>query len=298
MTATSPQVAERTVPPLTRRLWAIPDAIKFQESLFALPFAYTGMVLAADGLPSLAQFVWITVAMVGARTLGMAANRLIDRDIDAVNPRSVGRHLPSGRLRPADMAVLAGVGLAVLLVAAWQLNTLALILVPVAAAYLVLYPYTKRFTFLANPLLGWALAMAPSAAWIGVRGSLSWEPVVLSAGVALWAGSFDIIYHAQDFEFQRANRLHSVAERFGVRRAFAIARSMDVAAAAALLGLAVVMGLAWPFYVGWAAAVAGLAYKHSLVSPADLSRLGVAFFRVNAYVSAAVFAGALAAVLI
>jgi 4-hydroxybenzoate polyprenyltransferase len=284
--------------PSIRRLLQIPDAIKFAESLFALPFAYTGMVLAADGLPTWSQFAWITVAMVGARTLGMAANRLIDRHIDAANPRSAGRHLPAGLLRAADMAALASLGLAVLLVAAWRLNGLALALAPVAAAYLVLYPYTKRFTFLANPMLGWALAIAPSAAWIGVRGTFSWEPVMLSIGVALWAGSFDIIYHAQDFEFQKSSGLRSVAERFGVRSAFNIARSMDVAAAVVLLGLGLAMGLSWPFYVGLAAAVAGLAYKHSLVSPGDMSRMGMAFFRINAYVSGAVFFGTLAAVLI
>ena len=256
------------------------------------------MVLAADGLPTLAKFIWITVAMVGARTFGMAANRIIDRQIDAANPRSVGRHLPAGLLRPVDVAALALGGLVVLLVAAWRLNGLALALAPVAVAYLVLYPYTKRFTFLANPLLGWALAIAPSAAWVGVRGSLSWEPLMLSIGVALWAGSFDIIYHTQDFEFQRSYGLHSVTERFGVRTAFIVARAMDVAAAGVLLGLGLAMDLAWPFYIGLTAAVAGLAYKHSLVSPDDLSRMGMAFFRINAYVSSAVFAGALAAVLI
>lgn len=297
MTAVAPD-ASLPAPPLVRRLLQIPDAIKFQESLFALPFAYTGMVLAADGLPTWAQFAWITVAMVGGRTLGMAANRLIDRHIDAANPRSAGRHLPAGLLSAADMAALAALGLALLLVAAWRLNGLTLALAPVAAAYLVLYPYTKRFTFLANPMLGWALAIAPSAAWIGVKGSLSWEPVLLSIGVALWAGSFDIIYHTQDFEFQKSHGLHSIAERFGVRSAFNVARTMDIVAAGVLLGLGLGMGLSWPFYIGLAVAVVGLAYKHSLVSPGDISRMDIAFFRINAYVSGAVFFGTLAAVLI
>jgi 4-hydroxybenzoate polyprenyltransferase len=299
VTVVSPEAASASpMQPLARRLLQIPDAIKFQESLFALPFAYTGMVLAADGLPTWAQFIWITLAMVGGRTLGMAANRVIDRHIDAVNPRAASRHLPAGLLRAADMTALAMAGLALMLVAAWQLNGLALALAPVAAAYLLLYPFTKRFTFLANPMLGWALAIAPSAAWIGVRGTLGWEPVMLSAGVALWAGSFDIIYHTQDFEFQKAHGLHSVAEQFGVRPAFYIARVMDVAAAGILLGLGLGMGLAWPFYIGLAAAIVGLAYKHRLVSPDDMSRMGMAFFRINAYVSGAVFAGALVAVLI
>jgi 4-hydroxybenzoate polyprenyltransferase len=196
------------------------------------------------------------------------------------------------------MAALALVGLAVLTVAAWRLNTLALALVPVAAAYLILYPLTKRFTYLANPLLGWALAIAPAAAWIGVRGSLGWEPVVLSVAVAMWAGSFDIIYHAQDFEFHSASGLHSVAGRFGVRRAFAVARAMDLAASGALLALGLAMGLSWPFYLGWAAAVAGLSYKHVLVSPGDMCRIGMAFFRMNALVATAVLAGTFAAVFV
>ena len=297
MTALSPRVVG-SPEPLARRLRHLPDAIKIQESLFALPFAYTGMFLAAEGLPTLAQFLWITVAMVGARTLGMAANRLIDRHIDARNPRAAGRHLPTGRLRVSDMAALALVGLAVLAVAAWRLNTLALALVPVAAAYLTLYPLTKRFTYLANPLLGWALAIAPAAAWIGVRGSLSWEPVVLSVAVAMWAGSFDIIYHAQDVDFHRASGLHSVAGRFGVRGAFAVARAMDLAASGALLALGLAMGLSWPFYLGWAAAVAGLSYKHVLVSPGDMSRMGMAFFRMNALVATTVLAGTVAAVFV
>ena len=296
MTQAAPPLGSRP-DRLARRLARLPDAIKIQESLFALPFAYTGMFLAADGLPTLAQFLWITAAMIGARTLGMAANRLIDRRIDALNPRAAGRHLPTGRVLASDMTALALAGLALLTVAAWRLNPLALALVPAAAAYLVAYPLTKRFTFLANPMLGWALAIAPAAAWIGVRGSLGWEPVVLSAGVALWAGSFDIIYHAQDYDFHRERGLHSVAARFGVRGAFAAARAMDVAAAAALVALGAAMGLGWPYFAGCAAAFAGLACKHAMVSPADMSRMGAAFFRINAFVSAAVMAGTLAAVL-
>ena len=181
-------------------------AINFQESLYALPFAYTGMLLAARGLPTLGQFVWITVAMVSARTVGMAANRVIDRHVDARNPRNAERHLPSGRLRVADLGALTAVALVVFLFAAWRLNTLALALAPVAVAYLVFYPYTKRFTWTANLLLGWALAIAPSAAWIGVTGSYGWQPFVLSLAVATWAGSFDILYHTQDRDFYEQRR--------------------------------------------------------------------------------------------
>jgi 4-hydroxybenzoate polyprenyltransferase len=276
---------------LYRKVTLIMEAIKFHESLFALPFAYTGMLLAAGGLPTLHQFVWITVAMVSARTVGMAANRIIDRHIDARNTRNAVRHLPSGKLKLTDMTALTGVALVVFFLAAWQLNTLALVLAPVAVAYLILYPYTKRFTWTANLLLGWALAIAPSAAWVGVRGSLSWEPVLLSLAVALWAGSFDILYHTQDQDFHRQEGLHSVAERFGIVFAFRLARSLDVMAVTVLLAMGILIGLAWPYYVGLFVAGGMLIYKHSLVSPSDISRLGATFFRINAYVSTSLFTG-------
>jgi 4-hydroxybenzoate polyprenyltransferase len=274
------------------------DAVRFQESIFALPFAYTGMVLAARGLPTWHQFAWITVAMVSARTVGMSANRVIDRHIDATNPRNASRHLPSGLLSAPDMTALALVSLGVFLFAAAQLNGMALALAPVAAAYLVFYPYTKRFTWTANLLLGWALAIAPAAAWIGVTGSLTWEPVLLSLAVALWAGSFDIIYHVPDMKFYVEKGLHSVAQRFGPTAAFRGARTLDLLAVACLLALGVSMELPWPYYLGWGAAAALMGYKHTLVSPSDTSLLGVAFFRINAYVSTSVFLGTLAAVLI
>jgi 4-hydroxybenzoate polyprenyltransferase len=274
------------------------EAVRFQESIFALPFAYSGMVLAADGFPSWRQFVWITVAMVSARTLGMSSNRIIDRHLDALNPRTAKRHLPSGLLGLRDMMVLAAVALGVFFLAAWQLNTLALALVPVAAFYLIAYPLTKRFTWAASLALGWALAIAPSGAWIGVRGSLSWEPVLLSAAVALWAGSFDILYHVQDREFYLGHGLHSVAQRFGVAAALRWARVLDAGAVACLVGLGLGMGLAFPYFAGCALALGVLVYKHVRVSPGDTSRLGVAFFRINAYVSIIMFAATLIAVLV
>jgi 4-hydroxybenzoate polyprenyltransferase len=274
------------------------DAIRFRESIFALPFAYTGMILAARGLPTWHQFVWITVAMVGARTVGMAANRIIDRHIDARNPRNAVRHLPAGKLRVADMWALTLTAMAVFLLAAYMLNTLALLLAPVALAYLFFYPFTKRFTWAANLLLGWALAIAPSAAWIGVTGSLTWHPVLLSLSVALWAGSFDILYHTMDREFYLKDGLHSVAQKFGPVNAFRIARTLDALAFMCLVALGPWMGLAWPYFVGLALVAGILLYKHSLVSPTDMSRFGVAFFRINAYVSTSVFAGTLAALLI
>ena len=186
---------------LLKRIPRFLDAVRFQESVFALPFAYSGMVLAANGLPAWEKILWITVAMVSARTLGMSANRIIDRTIDAQNPRTAMRHLPAGLLRLSDMVALSLIAGVVFFIAAALLNPLALTLAPVAAAYLIFYPYTKRFTWAASFFLGWALAIAPSAAWIGVQGSLAWAPVVLSTSVALWAAGFDILYHAQDKQF-------------------------------------------------------------------------------------------------
>lgn len=274
------------------------DAIRFQESMFALPFAYTGMILAADGFPSLRVFILITVAMVTARTVGMAANRIIDRHIDARNPRNAERHLPAGKIKAADMVVLTVISGVIFLVAAWLLNPLAFMLAPVAIAYMLFYPFTKRFTWAANLLLGWVLAISPSAAWIGVTGELPLQPVLLSLAVALWAGSFDILYHTQDRSFYVQDGLHSFAERFGVRRAFVAARSLDFLALCCLVGLGVWITLAWPYFLGLAVVAAILIYKHTLVSPDDMSKFGIAFFRINAYVSTSVFVGTLIAVLI
>ena len=286
----------KSAPSFVRRTPLFFGAVRFQETVFALPFAYSGMVLAADGLPTLHQFVWITVAMMAARTLGMAANRFIDRNIDARNPRTAERHLPAGRLRASDMALLAGVSAAVLFVAATQLNPLALALSPVAAVYLVFYPFAKRFMWAASFFLGWALAIAPSAAWVGVRGTLGWEPVLLSLAVASWASSFDIMYHAQDRAFYLRAGYHSVAARFGVLAAFRWSRTLDVLAVACLFGLGVWMELAYPYYIGCGVAAVLLGIRYRMVSPEDLSRMGVAFMRINAFVSTVVFVGVLTAV--
>ena len=284
--------------PVLKKVPLFFGAVRFHETVLALPFAYMGMVLAAEGLPTWHQFFWITLAMVSARTLGMSANRVVDRFIDARNPRTMERHLPLGLLRPADLMALAAVSAAVLFVAAAQLNVLALALAPVAAAYLVGYPFTKRFTWMANLALGGALAIAPSGAWIGVRGSLSWEPVLLSSAVAAWAGGFDILYHIQDRDFYAAHGLHSVPRRFGIVGSFVWARALDGLAVVCLLLLGLGMGLGYPYFFGCALAAGMLAYKYRVVSPGDLSRLGIAFFRTNAYVSTVVFAFTLAAVMI
>ena len=263
-------------------------AVRFQETIFALPFAYSGMALAADGLPELNDFVWVTVAMVGARTLGMSANRVIDRHIDAGNPRTAMRHLPQGLLGAGEMYALCAVSVLVFFVAAWQLNPLALALAPVAAAYLVAYPYAKRFTWAGSFMLGWALAIAPAGAWIGVTGTIEWEAALLSAAVASWASSFDILYHAEDRDYYTRSGLHSVSQRFGIPAAFRISASLDAIAVGCLVAFGLVMGLAFPFYIGCLAVSALLIYRRRMISPDDLSRMGAAFMRINAYVSTTV----------
>lgn len=274
------------------------DSIKFQETVFALPFAFTGMILAADGLPTLSQLIWITVAMVTARSLGMSSNRIIDRHIDARNPRTLNRHLPTGILRVFDMKVLAVVSCIIFFISAAMLNTLALILAPFAVCFLVIYPYTKRFTWASNLLLGGVLAIAPSAAWIGVTGELSWEPVLLSVAVAFWAGSFDILYHVQDYRYYVDNELYSVAQRFGVVIAFRLAQIFDLLAVLSLLVVGTLLSLSYPFYIGILVVVFLMAYKYIIVSPRDVSNMKMAFFRVNALVSTVVFLSTVASLLV
>ena len=252
------------------------------------------MVLAAEGLPTWWQFVWITVAMVAARTLAMSSNRLIDRHLDALNPRTQGRALPRRLLRPVELLLLALVSLGVFLTAAAMLNILALILAPVAALVVVGYAYTKRFTWTSHFILGWADAIAPAGGWIAVKGDLSWEPVVLAAAVAFWVAGFDILYSIQDIQFDRRHRLHSIPQKWGVVAAFRWARGMHLLTVAALLGVGIWLSLGWPYYVGWAVAVVLLLYEHRIISPTDLSRLNVAFFAVNGYIAVTVFLLALA----
>jgi 4-hydroxybenzoate polyprenyltransferase len=261
------------------------SSIRIWESLFALPFAYIGMALAADGWPGWHTFIWITVAMFGVRTLGMFANRLVHAKEDAINPRTANRHLPQRLLKPGEVIGIMVVSVAIFIVATSQLNTLALILAPVAAAYVILYSYAKYFTWACNFMLGWALAMAPVGVWVGVTGGLDPQAVLLSFAVAMWAGGFDIIYGCTDYDFDKKHGINSVPRKFGIAGALWIVRGMHTLAAAALLALGIWMGLGFLYYIGWAIAVALLIYENSLVKPDDLSRIGVAFFRVNSYIS-------------
>ena len=273
-------------------------AIRFQETIFALPFAYTGMLLAADGVPNLGKFMLITVAMVSARTIGMVANRVIDREIDAKNPRTQDRHLPLGTLKSIDLIIPGIICGFIFFWSAWNLNHLSFYLSPFAITYLVIYPYSKRYTWASNLLLGWAIAIAPSAAWIGIKGTLSWHPVLLSFSVAIWAASFDILYHCQDLNFHKRTGLHSVASKFGVVTSFRISQTFDVVSVVCLIALGIWMELKIPFFVGCLVAASLLAYKYVLVKPQNLSKMGIAFMRINAFVSTTILLGTLTSVII
>ena len=265
------------------------DSIRFEHTVFALPFAYLGMILASDGLPTLAPFLWITVAMASARTLAMSANRIIDRRLDAQNPRTAARPLPAGRIRLWEMTAMSVVSLGVFLLAAAMLNTLALALAPVAAVVVVGYSYTKRFTWTSHFILGWADGIAPAGGWIAVTGSLSWEPVLMAFAVATWIGGFDILYSCQDRDFDLQRGLHSIPQKFGIPAALMWAKGMHVLTAASLLAIGPWMGLGFPYYIGWALAAGLLVYEHRLVSPTDLSRLNMAFFNINGYIAVIIF---------
>jgi len=223
--------------------------------------------------------------MFSVRTLGMFANRLIHRKEDSANPRTHTRHLPLGLLQVNEVLVIMAVSLAIFLIAAWQLNRLAAALAPVAAAYVVFYSFAKYYTWACNFILGWALAIAPAGAWIGVTGRLEWPAVLLSFAVACWAGGFDIIYACTDYDFDKTYKVYSVPKQFGIANALRIVWVMHFLAAAALLGLGIWLHLGYFYYIGWAIAVGLLIYENRLVKPNDLSRVGVAFFRVNSYIS-------------
>ncbi len=270
------------------------DAIKFEHTVFALPFAYIAMVLAADGWPGWHVLVWVTLAMVGARTLAMSVNRLADRWIDAKNPRTRGRHLPTGLLSPAQV-LLAAIGAgALLLVSAWMLNPLCLALAPLAVLFLVGYSYTKRFTWLSHWILGFTDGIAAAGGWIAVRGAFEPPAFILWFALTVWIGGFDLIYACQDVEFDRAEGLHSFPARFGIAAALRTAQVCHVLTVAAFALLGWTLGLGVLYWGGVVVVAALLAYEHSLVSPGDLSKLDMAFFNVNGYIAMILLAAVLA----
>jgi len=269
--------------------------IKIEHTLFALPFAFLGAALAARELPPqtagfwISKLLWITLAMVGARSAAMTFNRIADRNIDAANPRTATRALPAGLL---DLRFAAGFAIAssgLFVLAASQLNRLTLILSPIALGSVLLYSYTKRFTFLSHVILGWCLAIAPSGAWIAIQGKLTLVPLLLSLSVMLWTAGFDVLYACQDYDFDRESGLHSIPRQFGISRALWIARAIHGLMFASLLAFFLNAHLGWLGFVGVVATGVLLVYQHSIVKPNDLSRLNAAFFTTNAFVSVILF---------
>jgi len=271
------------------RLRTVLEMIKFEHSIFAMPFALTGALLAArlttHGWPSLKQLLWIVVAMVAARSAAMTINRIADLRYDAENPRTAQRALATGALSTGFAWTFTFAASAVFLIAAWQLNTLALKLAPAALAILFFYSYTKRFTNWSHLFLGFALGISPAAAWIAVTGGLNPRMLILCAAVTLWVGGFDVLYACQDVDFDKRAGLFSVPKRFGIANALLIARLMHIAVVALLALLATSFALPWPAWIGIAVVAALLAYEHSLVKADDLTKLDAAFFAMNGYIS-------------
>jgi 4-hydroxybenzoate polyprenyltransferase len=275
--------------PLLRNLRITLEMIKWEHSVFALPFALCGAMLAAGGLPTTRQLVWIIVAMVAARSAAMAFNRIADASLDAANPRTSTRALPAGHLTPAFVTTFVIVSSAIFVIAAAQLNRLSLWLSPLALAVLLLYSYTKRVTRWSHLVLGFALGIAPSAAWIAVRGSLDPRILLLTAAVTFWVGGFDVLYACQDFDFDRQTGLHSIPRHVGIRRALWVARAFHMLMLVLLIGLVLAFGLGKLAIAGLAVVAVLLAYEHSLVSADDLSKLNAAFFTMNGVISVVFF---------
>ncbi len=265
------------------------EMIKWEHSVFALPFALCGAMLAAGGIPAGHQLLWIVVAMVAARSAAMAFNRLADATIDAANPRTQMRALPAGTLSRQFVALFTLVACVVFIFAASRLNHLALLLSPVALAVLLSYSYTKRFTRWSHLVLGFALGIAPAAAWIAVRGSLDPRILILTAAVTFWVGGFDVLYACQDYDFDRNYGLHSVPRYIGIPKALMFARLLHLAMIGLLVWLIVAFHLGWLAFVGIAAVALLLGYEHSLVSQDDLSKLNAAFFTMNGVISVLFF---------
>jgi 4-hydroxybenzoate polyprenyltransferase len=276
-----------TAAPLPRRFASL---VRIEHTVFALPFAYVGAFLAAEEWPGLHDLLWITVAMVGARTVAMALNRLVDSEVDARNPRTASRELPSGALTRRQVLALTALALVVFLVAVFQLDPIVRWLWPVPVAMFVVYPYLKRFTWLSHVWLGACLGLAPIGAWLAVTGSAPWEAWAIGGAVLLWVAGFDLFYSLYDLEHDRRAGLHSWAVRFGVRGVFLGARAFHVGTVALLAaaGLGLEAGLF--YWLGVVAVAVLLAYEHAIVRPDDLRRLDAAFFTVNGVISVVFFA--------
>jgi 4-hydroxybenzoate polyprenyltransferase len=283
---------------LFSRITVFLEMIKFSHTLFALPFALTGALLAARGIPSAAQLFWIVMAMVGARTAAMGLNRLIDADIDASNPRTATRAIPAGLIGKGSVAAYIAISLLLLLFAAYRLNPLCLKLAPVAIFFLLLYSFCKRFTALAHIVLGICLAGAPIGAWIAIRGEVNLAPLLLGGAVLFWVAGFDILYALQDLEFDKKAGLHSIPVKLGVRGSLLLARVFSAVTIVLLLCFAQQLQLGIPFYCGIAAAALLLCYEHWLLRNGDLDKLDLAFFTMNGYVSVIILVATVADIFI
>jgi len=266
------------------------EMIKWEHSVFALPFALCGAVLAAGGVPAWRPLAWVIVAMISARSAAMAFNRLADAAIDAANPRTAIRALPAGLLSPSFVAAFVLISCGVFVIAAWQLNRLTLMLSPLALAVVLSYSYAKRFTRWSHLMLGFALGIAPAAAWIAVRGFLDARILLLTAAVTFWVGGFDVIYACQDYDFDRGYGLYSIPRHVGIHKALWIARGFHIVMIGLLLALVLVFGLGKLAFAGVAVVAALLAYEHALIRHDDLSKLNAAFFTMNGVISVVFFA--------
>ncbi|HSB34999.1 MAG TPA: UbiA-like polyprenyltransferase [Nitrospirota bacterium] len=272
-----------------RKIRIILEMIKFEHTVFALPFAFTGALLAARGVPSWGTILWITVSMVGARSAAMGFNRWADREIDAENPRTKTRALPQKLVSPGQVIVFIALSSSVLVFAAYKLNPLCFYLSPLALGIVFLYSYTKRFTFLAHAFLGLAISGAPLGAWIAVTGRFEAPAFVLALAVLFWLLGFDVLYALQDIDFDRKAGLHSIPQRFGIGRSLWISRLSHAVTMAALFWLAPLCSLGWLYIAGVLIALGLIIYEHSLVRENDLSKLDFAFFNMNGYISVTIF---------
>ena len=263
--------------------------IKFSHSVFALPFAFTSAFFAAKGIPSISQIFWIIVAMAGARSAAMGMNRVIDRKIDAKNPRTSGREIPAGVIKVTDALIFILISISAMVFAAYNLNPLCLKLSPLAVLVLFLYSYTKRFSYLSHIVLGIAVSGAPLGAWIAIKGSINIEILPMVIAVIAWLAGFDILYALQDIEFDRNHGLHSILQRFGIKTSLWLSRLFHLLT----LGLLVITGLIFRsgiiYFSGMVLVGLLLLYEHALVKEDDLSKLDMAFFNMNGYISMAVF---------
>jgi 4-hydroxybenzoate polyprenyltransferase len=283
---------------MMRKLKIILEMIKFEHTIFALPFAIMSAFIAAEGLPPLSKLGWILVAMVGARSCAMAFNRLADAEIDSENPRTAMRAIPAGLITKGAVWVFTLVSAGLLVFAAWRLNPLAFALSPVALAVIMGYSYTKRFTALSHLWLGLALSISPVGAWIAITGRFDWTPIILCCVVLLWTAGFDIIYACQDVNFDRKHGLHSIPARLGIRWALWVSSALHVVAVMLLFGIPLVTELGLFYYIGVGIVVLIFIYEHAIVKPNDLSRVNLAFFTLNGMISLVLMALSIADILL